>query len=127
MKFRFGFISNSSSSSFIISYKEKAKIKIEIDLENLDNSMILKTKKDVDEYFLNTYWMEYSSIKEFLERADDKELIKRYKKTISELKKGNKILVCEVSNEDGTQEGAILMRGLPKTKGITIIIQNSEF
>ena len=110
MKYRKGFISNSSSSSFIISTKsDKEKIKVEIDLiEFIENcgeygesglTRIFRTENDILKYIKEYYC--YDSIEEFIEDDEDQqEKINEMKQQINE---GNIIICCDIGYDKTSQ------------------------
>jgi hypothetical protein len=117
MKFRAGFVSNSSSSSFIIGVKEPLKkimVTVEIDINPYVEKAI-KTEQDLFKYFQNEYG------EHFLQ--EDAWSTKMYNKCLSSIRNGETILVGSFTNEGGEYGEALLCdHGIPKnTKGINII------
>ena len=109
MKYRNGFISNSSSSSFIISTKsDKEKIKVEIDLvEFIENCgeygesglrCILRNEKDVLDY-IKEYG--YEPIEEFFE--DEPYWKEKYDEMKQQINDGNIIICCDIGYDKTSQ------------------------
>ena len=122
MKIRKGFVSNSSSSSFIISTKNpnklKVKLEIEVDLNefideygNDDKRTIFKTEQDLKKYYAYNYGYVDSDF-------DNKE----YQNCLSEIKKGNSIIILSCSNENGSLEGFLCDNGIDNIKSDNIKI-----
>jgi hypothetical protein len=120
MKFRDGFVSNSSSSSFVISSKKPVE---EVDIKLNVSSLVSRIIETVDElkeyYFENNNWSikynkcdtleELFKIKDYL-----KEEFEQYKK---EIEKGNILSFGQSSNDgDEPESYYIYENGFPKAK-----------
>lgn len=96
MKYREGFVSNSSSSSFILSvdkdfepYKYKIKIELEVELDRFQDKVISNIE-ELNEYF------DYHYCSNFIEYDY---YAKRYYKMKEILDSGNKIFIGKLSSE----------------------------
>ena len=94
MKIRSGFVSNSSSSSFIITGKGEAKINIEVDVTEF--GQVLKTKEDLDTYYIED--CELENIEEL--KAYSNYSFTNYTEALKAINAGETVIICEVSNED---------------------------
>jgi hypothetical protein len=96
-KIRMGLVSNSSSSSFIIATdSNKPELVLSISIEDIVDR-IIKNKDELDEWFLDQYG--FDTVKEMLEEEPDY-CGKTYKKCITSLNLGKRIMIGCVSNED---------------------------
>lgn len=122
MKYRNGFITNSSSSSFILAYKDLSTIIAETEYKDLlskintiledrflmidsdkdwldtTEGIIIKTKKELNEYINNNWNYYYDTMKEYFENYPEKK--KTYNKYCKYIKNGYKILIKRIDNCD---------------------------
>lgn len=121
MRYRNGFVSNSSSSSFIISKKDEGplKIMVEMDLSNCIDLQI-KTKEELDAYILDEYSWEGDSLSEIFKENPWAE--EQYNNMLKVLENGEIIYKLSGSSEDYDGPGSYLYNsGLKGLKDINII------
>ena len=98
MKIRTGFVSNSSSSSFIVAYdRELPKVTVKVSLDSLIEH-VLKTKEDLDSFFMEEYAYGEDSLEELLE--GDSYYKENYEDMLKAIEAGKTVGVGTASNED---------------------------
>lgn len=101
MKIRECFVSNSSSSNFILAVKdENTKIKCTIYIDPTDFERIIYDEADLKEYYkdkhLNYDPYHPTSVEDFFKIYPEEK--KKYDNCLNALKKGKKLIICEISN-----------------------------
>ncbi len=133
MKVRNGFVSNSSSSSFIVSAKDskdfngEAKIIIPVNLK--EHGEILKTKKQVEDYFCEQHGVD--SIEEFITEtkgeSDWGTGYDSYTKAIKAIENGEVVCAGGFCDENGDLEYALCRYGINEMKGINKIFTEGGY
>lgn len=98
LKYRTGFVSNSSSSSFVLANKTgNTKTTIEVDLEDLFETTIT-TVKELDAYYLeHNTWRSHNTLEKILE---DEYIKDEYQKSKEKLSEGYTLFMGSVGNDD---------------------------
>lgn len=134
MKFRSGFVTNSSSSSFVVGFKQDGLNEIENTLDKvpaifkssflmfkkvLDFDDAITTKEQLDKYFIYEYGYKNQTIEELLE--EDEYLQEKYDMFLKHLEKGYGIIEKSVDHYDETMND--LLHSLPKKDDCIILIE----
>lgn len=123
MKLRSGFVSNSSSSSFIVSVKGGKPIvtlQVEVDLSKYGEE--ISTKKQLIEYFEDYHGLDSEEKILAEEYTSD-----NYRTMLSEIEKGNVVIVGSFSSEgDECLEAYLCDTGLQEAKSKNVKIIQSD-
>lgn len=93
---------------------DHVRIIINVGLDKLDEECIIETEEQLKKYLEDYYC---TPIEEILKNGNTK-----FNEYLKEIKKGNKIVICNISNEDFEGIGGILYNGFNKFK-----IVNGEY
>jgi hypothetical protein len=121
MKIRNGFVSNSSSSSFMVSFKPKenpkGKITIKMDVDLCNMGMTIRTIKELDKYWEEQYCNDYMY------------MVKEYDKLKKEIQSGKYVIVGSFSSDSGDSTEYMLCEcGIPKNiKGVKVIFNEGGY
>lgn len=128
MKFRIGFVSNSSSSSFVVAIPHtrmdnKIIMQMEVNLDEMKRDELCNLK-ELDDYFLNIvrHWHNKPTVQELFEQYPNyKEAYDQYKQLIEN---GYRVIIGSADSDEDEMERYICLHGFENVEEGVKIIEN---
>ena len=123
MKYRTGFISNSSSSSFILGIKgDTTEVELRVKVDLLEYGELISTEEGLENFYLDEYGDHNEDTIEQLFISEEY-LKETYDLAAEYIRNGSKILIGNVSTDGGAVEDLLCNMGFPESDDYEVIEQ----